>query len=190
MPRVLAFAASLRKKSWNKKLVRVAAQGAREAGAEVTVLELEDYPLPVYNADDEAAHGLPENVIRLKQIFREHDAFLISCPEYNGGYPGMFKNLLDWLSRKTPGEERGLDAFSYKPVAVMAATPGALGGNRMIATLRGLLLHLQMLVIPEVHGLGRAAEAFDEQGNLKDPKVEAAIKNLGRKVTEIAAKLR
>lgn len=189
MPRVLAFAASLRKASWNKKLVRVAAQGARDAGAEVMVLELEEYPLPVYNADEEAAHGLPANVLKLKQIFREHQAFLIACPEYNGGYPGMFKNLLDWLSRKAPGEERALDIFAYKPVAAMAASPGALGGNRMMATLRGLLLHLQMLVIPEVYGLGKAAEAFDEHGNLKDPKADAAVKKLGQKVTELAATL-
>jgi NAD(P)H-dependent FMN reductase len=187
-PRILAFAGSLRKDSWNRKLIRVAAQGAREAGAEVTLLDLKEYPLPVYDGDIEAEQGLPENVIKLKTIFKEHQGILISSPEYNAGYPGMLKNVIDWLSRPLEGE-KPFEPFRYKPVGAMAASPGALGGNRMMSSLRGLLTHMQMIVVPEVYGLSKAGEAFDDQGNLKDPKIEASVKKIGKAVADLARKL-
>ncbi|MBK8207088.1 MAG: NAD(P)H-dependent oxidoreductase [Planctomycetes bacterium] len=188
MARILAFAGSLRKGSWNKKLVRVAVQGAREAGAEVTVLEIEDYPLPLYDGDLEAASGLPEHVRKLKDLFKAHHGFLISSPEYNGGIPGVLKNLTDWLSRPREGE-KPFEIFANKPAAAMAASPGDLGGNRMLPTLRAHMLHMQMLVIPQTFGLAKAAEAFDETGLLKDAKASDAVKNLGRRVAELAARL-
>jgi chromate reductase, NAD(P)H dehydrogenase (quinone) len=188
MPKILAFAASLRAGSWNKKLVRVAAQGARDAGADVTIIDLADYPLPLYNGDDEARDGLPANVHKLKDLCREHHGFLVASPEYNAGYSGVLKNCTDWLSRPRDGE-KPFEIFAMKPAAAMSASPGALGGNRMLATLRGHLLHLQMLVIPQTYGLVRAAEAFDDDGALTDAKVDAAVKKLGRTVAELAAKL-
>jgi chromate reductase, NAD(P)H dehydrogenase (quinone) len=186
--RILAFAASLRKGSWNKKLIRIAAQGAREAGAEVTLIQMEDFPLPVYDADLEAAQGLPENVHKLKDLFKAHDGFLISSPEYNGNIPGPLLNTTNWLSRPREGE-KPFEIFESKPVAAMAASPGALGGNRMLPLLRGHLLHMHMLVIPKVYGLAKAAEAFDEEGRLKDPKIEATVKGLGAAVAALAARL-
>jgi chromate reductase, NAD(P)H dehydrogenase (quinone) len=187
-PRILAFAASLRRGSWNRKLIRVAAEGAREAGAEVTLLDLKEYPLPVYDGDIEAEQGLPEGAIKLKEIFKQHQGMLISSPEYNGGYPGMLKNLIDWVSRPMEGE-KPFEPFRYKPVGAMAASPGRLGGNRMMATLRGLLTHMQMLVVPEVYGLSGADTAFDERGKLKDPKAEAAVKKISKAVVELTRKL-
>lgn len=188
-PKILAFAASLRAASWNRKLVHVAAEGAKAAGAEVTILDLKQYPVPVYDGDLEAAEGLPGNVHKLKDLFKAHDGFLISSPEYNAGFPGMLKNLTDWLSRPREGE-KPFEIFAGKPVAAMAASPGAIGGVRMLASLRAHLLHLQMLVIPQTYGLGKAAEAFDESGNLKDPKIDATVKALGARVAELAAKLK
>ncbi|MBZ0137890.1 MAG: NAD(P)H-dependent oxidoreductase [Planctomycetes bacterium] len=188
MPKILAFAGSLRRNSWNKKLIKVAAQGAREAGAEVTLLDMKDYPLPVYDGDDEKADGLPENAKKLKELFKAHDGLLISSPEYNSGYPGGLKNLIDWVSR--PGEgEKPLEAFRGKPVAIMAASPGARGGMRMLPHLRDLLANIQMLVLPGMYGLAGAAEAFDEKGNLKDEKVAGIVKGLGKSVADMAARL-
>ena len=188
-PKVLAFAASLRAASWNRKLVHVAADGAKAAGAEVTILDLKQYPVPVYDGDLEAAEGLPGNVHKLKDLFKAHDGFLISSPEYNAGFPGMLKNLTDWLSRPREGE-KPFEIFAGKPVAAMAASPGAIGGVRMLASLRAHLLHLQMLVIPQTYGLGKAAEAFDESGALKDPKIDGTVKALGARVAELAARLK
>src|SRR5688572_18337049 len=127
-PRILAFAGSLRKDSYNKKLLAIAVQGARDAGAEVTVVELVDYPLPLFDEDLERA-GTPENAKKLKQLFLEHDALLIASPEYNSSFTAITKNTIDWVSRSSPGEP-GLAAYRGKTAAIIAASPGALGGLR------------------------------------------------------------
>lgn len=99
-PRLLAFAGSLRAASYNRRLVPLLALGAREAGADVDLIELRDYPLPVYDGDIEAA-GMPENVHRLQALMAASDGLLISTPEYNGSMPALVKNTLDWMSRAT-----------------------------------------------------------------------------------------
>lgn len=181
MPTVLAFAGSLRRDSFNKLLVKVAAQGARNAGAEVTYLDLKEYPLPVYDGDDEAENGLPENALKLKQIFKDADGMLISCPEYNSGYSGAFKNTIEWVSRPMEGE-KPLEGFRGKPVAVMSASPGGMGGMRMLPTLRLLMSNLGMLLLPQYHSLAKAGDAFDDKGNLKDERAAGIVKGLGEKV--------
>src|SRR3954467_15112718 len=103
-PKILAFAGSLRKGSYNKMLVRVAAAAAARAGAEVTSVDLKELALPVYDGDDEDASGLPPGAKRLKKLMVEADGFLISTPEYNSSTPGGLKNAIDWASR-TEGEE-------------------------------------------------------------------------------------
>lgn len=186
--KILAFSASTRKESWNRKLVRVAAQGATAAGAEVTLLNLAEHELPIYNGDNEAAQGMPVAARKLYDIFCAHQAFLISSPEYNGGFPGLLKNSLDWLTRPIPGE-KPFAAFANKPAAIMAASPGAYGGVRMLPSLRQFLSHLQMIVLPQQHALGKAAEAFDDAGNLKDEKASASVKGLGERVAKAAVAL-
>src|SRR6185295_2879266 len=98
-PKILAFAGSMRKDSFNKKLIRVAAEGARSAGAEVTLIDLKDFPLPVYDGDLEAAEGLPAGAKKLKELFLQNQGLLIASPEYNSSIPGTLKNAIDWVSR-------------------------------------------------------------------------------------------
>ncbi|MGI9054514.1 MAG: NADPH-dependent FMN reductase [Pyrinomonadaceae bacterium] len=113
----MAFAGSLRKDSYNKRVVKTAIEGAKKAGAEVTYIDLEDYPMPVYNADDHAANGFPENALKLQKLFAEHDGFLIASPEYNGSVPGGLKNAIDWASRKS--ENYGMiEVFKGKAAAM------------------------------------------------------------------------
>ena len=88
MPRIMAFAGSTRRESVNKKLVAIAAHGAREAGAEVTLIDLKDFPLPLFDQDLEAEQGMPENGKKLKKLFIDHDGLLIASPEYNSSFPG------------------------------------------------------------------------------------------------------
>ena len=95
VPRILAFAGSLRKDSYNKKQVASAAEGARNAGAEVTVIDLADYPLTVFDQDLEAADGLPDSAVRLKAELKNHQGFLIGCPEYNSSITAALKNAID-----------------------------------------------------------------------------------------------
>src|SRR6184192_1650885 len=104
MSRILAFAASTRRESFNKKLVAIAAQGAREAGAEVTLIDLKDFPLPLFDQDLEAGQGMPENGTKLKKLFIDHDGLLVASPEYNSSVTAVLKNVMDWVSRPAPGE--------------------------------------------------------------------------------------
>lgn len=187
-PKVLAFAGSTRAGSWNKKLIRVAAHAAEAAGAEVTLLDLRDLNLPLYDGDLEEREGLPEGARRLKQLMKAHDAFLISSPEYNSSISGALKNAIDWASR--PLEDAvPLEAFAGKVAGLMAASPGALGGLRGLVHLRAILGNIKVLVLPEQLAISKAHEAFDDEGNLKDEKQRAGIENIARRVVEVAAKL-
>ena len=108
-PKILAFAGSARKDSWNKHMVRIAAVGAQStsdqsAGAEVTVIDLADYPMPILNLDDEAATGLPPNARKLKDLFLAHQGLLIASPEHNSSISSLLKNTIDWVSRPVPNE--------------------------------------------------------------------------------------
>src|SRR5579872_6709510 len=95
-PKILVFSGSLRKKSFNQKLATLAAEAARKAGAEVTLLNLRDFPMPVYDQDIEEGEGLPANALKLKDIFAAHDGLLIASPEYNSSISAALKNAIDW----------------------------------------------------------------------------------------------
>jgi chromate reductase, NAD(P)H dehydrogenase (quinone) len=187
-PRILAFAGSLRTGSWNKKLVAIAANGARAAGAEVTMLDLRDLPMPIYDADEESQHGLPANAKRFKQLLVEHHGVLVASPEYNSSITAVLKNAVDWASRAEPGESP-LVAYRGKIAGVMSASPGALGAIRSLATIRALLAHLGMVVVPTQLGVSRAGEAFDESGALKDARQQAAVEKIGTDVVHFVQKL-
>jgi NAD(P)H-dependent FMN reductase len=187
-PKILAFAGSLRRDSYNKKLVQVAAKAAQQAGAEVTFIDLRDYPLPVFDEDLEAADGLHENGRRLKELFRAHDALLISCPEYNSSITAVLKNTIDWVSRPEQGREP-LDCFKGKVAGLLAASPGALGGLRGLVHVRAILGNMQVLVIPHQFALARAHEAFDDDGGLKDPKHTEAAARIGRSLAATTVKM-
>src|SRR5512146_1538648 len=133
--KILAFAGALRRGSYNKKLIRVAAEGARKAGAEVTLIDLKDFVLPIYDGDLENSAGLPADGRRLKDLFLAHDALLISAPEYNSSISAVLKNTIDWISRPVPGEAP-LNCFEGKVAALLSASPGALGGLRGLVTVR------------------------------------------------------
>ncbi len=189
VPRILAFAGSLRKDSYNKKLVAIAVKGARNAGAEVTLIDLADYHLPVFDQDLEADQGLPDSAIRLKNEFKEHDAFLIGCPEYNSSITAALKNAIDWVSRPVP-DEAPLACFTGKVAAIMSASPGALGGLRGLVHVRAILSNIHVLVLPDQKAIPNAAKAFNDDGSLTDPKQHDAVQSLGAKLAETVARLR
>lgn len=180
--KVLVFAGSTRIASFNRKLAREVAAMARDRGAEVTHLELGDYDLPMYNADLEA-RGTPPDVMKLKEVFHEHPAWLICTPEYNASYPALVKNTLDWLSSPVKGDPVWNDDFRFsrgKVVGVLSASPGSLGGLRSQSHLIPLLLNLHCWVAPQTFALSRAGGAFDEEGHL----VEEAAKKRVQLVVE------
>jgi chromate reductase, NAD(P)H dehydrogenase (quinone) len=183
---ILALAGSMRTDSFNKKLVRIAADGARAAGASVTLVDLRDLPMPLYDGDLEAREGLPPNARRFKELMIGHRGFLIAAPEYNSSITGVLKNAIDWASRPEP-DEPPLIAFRGKVASLMSASPGALGGLRGLATVRSILGNIGVLVLPTQVGVSRAHEAFGADGRLKDPTQHLAVENLG---SELAATLR
>jgi NAD(P)H-dependent FMN reductase len=183
-PRILAFAGSTREGSHNKRLIKLAADAARAAGAEVTLIDLRDYPMPPYDGDVEAHEGLPAATVALKQLFKAHDGLLISAPEYNGGMSGMLKNTIDWISRRGD-DDHTLAAFTGKFAGLMAASPGRLGGVRGLGELRHVLTTMGVLVVPQQRGIDAAHAAFGEDGRLKDPAQQAAIEAIAARLVDL-----
>lgn len=173
--KILAFAGSLRTASLNKKLIRNAVKIAEDAGHEVTLIDLNDYPLPIYNGDIEEA-GMPEKVRELQTIFAKHDSFLIATPEYNGAVPALVKNTLDWMSRSLENGDSGITLFKGKVVGIISASPGALGGLRALLALRDQLAKLSLWVAPTQFALSKAHEAFADNGTFKDTEQAKRIK--------------
>lgn len=188
VPNILAFAGSLRTDSYNKKLVQIAAAGARGVGAEVTVLDLRDLPLPIYDGDLESREGLPENARKLKEIMLRHQGLLMSCPEYNSSISAAWKNAIDWASRPVPNEPP-LACFTGRVAAIMSASPGALGGLRGLVHVRSILGNIGVLVLPDQVAVPKAHEVFAEDGSLKDAKQQASIQNLGEKLAAVLKQL-
>lgn len=186
--KILCFAGSLRRTSYNKKLVKIAMDGAKAAGAQVTYIDLYDKPFPLYNEDDEKNYGIPENVIEIKKIMKEHNAFLIASPEYNSSVSGALKNFIDWASRPEPGE-KPLVCFRGRVAGIMSASPGALGGLRGLVTLRSILENIGVIVNPTQVAIATAQEAFDEESQLKDEKKQKAVRDLGAEIEKLATKL-
>jgi NAD(P)H-dependent FMN reductase len=188
-PKILAFAGSTRTQSWNKKLIRIAADSATAAGAEVTLIDLRDLPMPLYDGDLELKERLPANARELKRLMVAHDGFLISAPEYNSSISAVLKNAIDWVSRPQPDEPPAL-AFRGRVAGLLAASPGNLGGIRGLFTVRQVLTTLGVLVIPTQFGLARASEAFDQDGRLKDPAQQKTVDTVARELTTIISKIR
>jgi NAD(P)H-dependent FMN reductase len=187
-PTILAFAGSTRKESWNKKLIAVAVGGARSAGADVTLIDLRDYPMPLFDGDLESAEGLPPKAKEFKRLMQAHQGLLISSPEYNSSIPGVLKNALDWASRQEPGDSP-LSAYQGKVAGLVSASPGVLGGLRGLVHLRAMLGNIKVLVIPEQVAVSKAPEAFTPEGRLKDPKQGAAVEKVGAEVTRLLLRL-
>jgi chromate reductase len=167
--KILAFAGSLRKGSYNKALVRAAAEVAPE-NVSIEVFDLEG--IPPYNQDLE--NNPPQKVTEFKEKIRAADALLIATPEYNYSIPGVLKNAIDWASRPKQG-----NPFEGKPVAIMSASIGKLGGARAQYHLRQSFVFLNMHPVnqPEVM-LSSAAENVDANGRLTNEQTRTLIKQL------------
>lgn len=173
--RVLVVPGSARAGSYNGKLARVAEGALREQGAEATVTDLRALALPIYDGDIEAATGVPESAKALCAQFAAHDAVVVVSPEYNAFPPPLLMNAIDWVSRLPESKP----ALAGKPTALLAASPGMLGGIRSLLALRQFLsLNLGMLVLPQQLGVNRAGEAFTPDDRLQDEKQQAALESV------------
>jgi len=186
--KILAFAGSARTGSFNKKLAAIAADGAREAGAEVTLIDLRDYEMPLYDGDLEESDGLPENALKLRGVFAQHDGLLIATPEYNSSISPLLKNTIDWVSRPF-GDDAALKYFAGKTAGLVATAPGALGGLRGLVHVRQILGNIQVTVIPNQVAVSSARTAFKEDGSLADEAQQKAVKAIGAALAKVTAKI-
>ncbi|UUX49324.1 NAD(P)H-dependent oxidoreductase [Nisaea acidiphila] len=183
--KILVFAGSAREASLNKKLASAGAAAVRRAGGDAALIDLNDYPAPIYHGDDEAEHGLPENILILKRMIAEHDGLMIATPEYNGFVPPLLVNTFSWVSRKSDkgGPE---DVLKSKHVAIMAASPGRLGGVRVIPRLRDCLCELGCVPVQGFVTVPAAGSAFSADGDLADDTAQKGLDSLAARLVAAA----
>lgn len=187
-PRILAFAGSARTDSFNKKLVKIAAAGARNAGADVTYIDLRDYPMPIFDGDLEAGTGIPDKALELRRLLLDHQGFLIACPEYNGSITPLLKNAIDWTSRPTHGED-GLAPYKNKVAVLMSASPGSYGGLRGLVHVRAILGNIGVIVLPDQLAVGKENAVFAADGSMSNQKQSEAVEMLGNTLASTLARL-
>lgn len=190
--RLLILPGSARAGALSGRLAAFAARLAGQQGVQARLLDLRALDLPLYDGDLEAAHGVPAGALALQAALRESDAVLLVTPEYNGFPTPLVINAFDWLSRIAATEQypAGLAATTNKPVALLSTSPGPLGGLRAMNTLRQYLqMAFAMLVAPQQYALGRAHEAFDEQGDLRDARAAQSVQGVLDALTALALAL-
>jgi chromate reductase, NAD(P)H dehydrogenase (quinone) len=187
--KILAIAGSLREHALSKRIVKTAIKGAERAGAEVTYVDLRDYPMPIYNLDEHETKGFDEHALRLQGLFTQHDGFLIASPEYNGSLPAALKNAIDWVSRPSDQYPRSA-VFAGKFAAVMASSPGSLGGVRSLAHLRGVLTSVSVNVLPQEIAVSFAEERFvGNEEEMIDETMRTRLEELGELLVTMLKKI-
>lgn len=181
--KILAFSGSSRRESLNKMFLAAVVHDVKAAGGEVTLISLNDYPLPLYDGDLEDASGLPANARRLVDLIKGHAGLLIASPEYNSMITPLLKNTIDWCTRADD------DPFPGRVAAVVSASPGALGGIRSLKLAQQLLLHLGCHVVPGNTMLPQAHKAFGPDGKLTDPRALKSVQELAAKLVATVKKL-
>lgn len=187
-PKILVFAGSTREGSYNKRLAKAVRNAIENNNAEATLIDLKDYPMPLYDGDLEKSNGLPEMAAKFKQQLEDHDSFFVVSPEYNGFFPAVLKNVIDWATRNKEGQG-SLESFANKVAAVSAASPGAIGGLRTLFSIRQLLTNIKVLVIPDQVAVGNAADVISEDGEISDEKIKKQLDTIANKLVTTTKKL-
>jgi len=160
--RLLAFAASVRRASFNGRLIHLAAAIAREAGAAVDLADFREFDMPVFDADLEVQSGVPPGGLELAHRIAASDGLLIATPEYNFSIPGSLKNAIDWVSRVKPSP------FAGRSCLLLSASRSRVGGQRGVLATRVPLEALGVFVYPESFSVSQAHEAFEPDGAFRD----------------------
>lgn len=187
-PKILAFAGSLREKSYNKRVLKVAIEGAKKAGADVTYVDLKDYPMPIYNVDLQETQGFPAIATAFQKLLLEHDGLLIASPEYNASLPGALKNVIDWTSRAN-GDLKTGECYKGKIAAIMTASPGAFGGIRCLSHLRDVLTILLVNTLPSEIAVAKVGGMFDgDSDEMTNDTMRGVLEELSRTLVDTLRK--
>ena len=186
-PKILVMAGSLRAGSHNGRLAALVAKELALAEAEVTRISLADYPLPLLDADLLAGSGPPDNAVKLKQMLVAHQGVFITSPEYTASVTPLLKNAVDWITRVRERNDASHAAFKDRVFALGSASARADGGLHALMALRQILeVGCGALVLPEQIHVGGAGDAFDEMDNLKDQDLTTALKDMVRRLIDLA----
>jgi NAD(P)H-dependent FMN reductase len=187
-PKILVMAGSLRAGSHNGRLAALVSKELTLAEADVTRISLADYPLPLLDADLLGVAGPPDNAVKLKRMIGAHQGVFIASPEYTASVTPLLKNAIDWVTRVREDGEPAYAAFRDRIFALGCAVPAAAGGGHALLALRQILeLGCGALVLPEEINVGHADEAFDEMDNLRDELHTTALKEMVRRLIELAS---
>jgi NAD(P)H-dependent FMN reductase len=182
--KILGLAGSARAGSYNRKLLDLIIRRLQAQGVDAEAFEFRDTPLPMFDQDEEAAHGLPENAKLLKSKILEADAVVLVAPEYNSSVTPLLKNAIDWASR--PDSATGIgNVWRHKIIGLASASPGGYGGMRGLMALRPVFQHLDSLVIAEQVSVAKAHEAFEGEG-LKDERTSQFLDAMLSRLVEVA----
>ncbi len=186
--KIIVFAGSVRTGSYNRQLAEAAVSQLAQSGAEVTLISLADYPLPIFDEDLKNEEGLPDEAVKLSRLFQAHDGAFIACPEYNSSITPLLKNVLDWVSvTKTDGNVQ-LTPYQGLVVALGSASNGAFGGVRGLYHVRSVLMNVGAQIVTEQCAISGAREAFDDNGMPKNERqlklLQKACRALLEQVTE------
>lgn len=181
---------SVREGSYNQKLVKSAIAAAATLGITAKMIDLRQYAMPIYDGDLEIKDGPPPAALALKNELSMHQGVFIASPEYNASITPLLKNTLDWVSRVRGEGEAPLQVYKTRVFAIGAASPGGYGGMRSLIALRQVLeFGLGALVIPEQIAVPNAPQAFDENGVLRDEKLQALLNGVVQKLIYTAGRL-
>jgi NAD(P)H-dependent FMN reductase len=186
-PKILVIPGSLRTGAHSARLAALAIKELALLDVDVTRISLEDYALPIYDADLETRSGPPAAAVKLKQMIGAHHGVLIVTPEYNASVPPILKNAIDWVSRVRERGDPTYAAFKGRVFAVAATSPGALGGIRALMALRQILeLGCGALVIPDQVAVGHADQAFNDKDELIDPRTANFLRATVQRLIDLA----
>ncbi len=178
------FATSLQANSVNKKLINLAAKLLKDSGHTLDLADFSEFEMPLYNADIQNHQGFPATVTQFIERMHKADALVISVPEYNFSMPGIFKNLIDWVSRVTPMP------WMNQRILLLSASPSLVGGNRSLWATRVPLECCGSLVYPDMFSLASAYEAFDTEGKLKSEALQKRLVSLLNNFVGLVEKIR
>jgi NAD(P)H-dependent FMN reductase len=174
--KVVGISGSLRPGSYTKMAVAIALKGAEELKCETRLIDLRDYELVFCDGKDDESH-FPKDVFRLRDEVKQAKGIILGTPEYHGGYSGVLKNALDLM---------GFDEFEGKMLGLVGVSGGAIGAFSALESLRNIGRALHAWVVPEVAAIAQAWNEFDAAGNLKDPKLDIRVRQVGRQVARFS----
>lgn len=174
--KIVGLSGSLRRGSYTTMAVATALQGAAELKCETQLINLSEYQL-VFCDGKEDESKIPKDVLRLRKEVQQAQGIILGTPEYHGGYSGVLKNALDLM---------GFEEFEGKMLGLVGVSGGAMGAFGAMNSLREVGRALHAWVIPEQASIPKAWQEFDDRGQVKDPKLEERLRQVGRQVARFA----